>query len=141
MQDPDPAYARLLAESFERLTGRPLGDAWTRPDPIVSHGTEADPVFRWANPAALALWEMDWDRFTRMPSRRSAADEPGVQQDRSHMLAKARETGWISSYRGLRVSATGRRFLIDDTVLWTVRDSAGAVQGQAALIGRVERLD
>lgn len=141
MKDPDPGYARLLAESFERLTGRPLGDAWVRPDPIVSHGTEADPVFRWANPAALALWEMDWDRFTRLHSRRSAADEPGVQQDRSRMLAEAREKGWISGYRGLRVSASGRRFLIDDTVLWTVRDGAGAVQGQAALIGRIERLD
>lgn len=141
MQNPDPAYARLLAESFARLTGRDLGDAWTRPDPIVSHGTEADPIFRWANPAALALWEMDWDAFTRLPSRHSAADTPEIQADRSRLLAEARMKGFVTSYRGIRVSASGRRFAIDDTVLWTVRDADGVVHGQAALICRVERLD
>jgi hypothetical protein len=139
--DPDPAYARLLAESFARLTGRDLGDPWTRPDPIVSHGVEADPIFRWANPAALALWEMGWDAFTRLPSRQSAADAPDVQADRARLLAKAREQGWVTGYRGIRVSATGRRFAIDDTVLWTVRDAAGVMHGQAALICRVDRLD
>jgi len=139
--DPDPAYARLLAESFARLTGRDLGDPWTRPDPIVSHGVEVDPIFRWANPAALALWEMGWDAFTRLPSRQSAADTPDVQADRARLLHEARERGWVTGYRGFRVSATGRRFAIEDTVLWTVRDAAGVIHGQAALICRVDRLD
>lgn len=138
---PDPAYARLLAESFVHLTGQDLGDPWTRSDPIVSHGTEADPIFRWANPAALALWEMDWDDFTRLPSRQSAADTVEVQADRSRLLTEAREKGWVSGYRGIRVSATGRRFVIEDTVLWTVRDANGVIHGQAALIRRVDRLD
>lgn len=137
----DPAYARLLAESFARLTGQSLGDPWTCRDPIVSHGTEADPIFRWANPAALALWEMDWQSFTRLPSRQSAADTPDVQADRSRLLAEARVKGWVSGYRGIRLSASGRRFAIDDTLLWTVRDAAGLIHGQAALIRRVERLD
>ncbi len=139
--DRDPAYARLLAESFARLTGRDLANPWTRPDPIVSHGTEADPIFRWANPAALALWEMDWQSFTRLPSRQSAADTVEIQADRSRLLEEARAKGFVTSYRGIRVSATGRRFAIDDTVLWTVRDRHGVIHGQAALIGRVERLD
>lgn len=139
--DRDPAYARLLAESFTRLTGTPLGDPWARPDPIVSHGVQADPIFRWANPAALALWEMDWETFTRLPSRQSAADTADVQADRSRLLAEAREKGWVSGYRGIRVSATGRRFAINDTVLWTVRDADGVIHGQAALIRRVDPLD
>ena len=139
--DPDPAYGNLLAASFARLTGRDLGNAWTRPDPIVSHGTEADPIFRWANPAALALWEMDWQTFTHLPSRQSAADMPDVQADRALLLAKAREQGWVTGYRGIRVSATGRRFAIEDTVLWTVRDTTGVIHGQAALICRIERLE
>lgn len=141
MQDQDPAYARLLAESFARLTGEALGDPWARPDPIVSHGTEADPIFRWANPAALALWEMDWNAFTRLPSRQSAADTPEVQADRSQLLKEAWRKGWVTGYRGIRVSASGRRFAIDDTVLWTVRDAKGVIHGQAALIRRVDRLD
>lgn len=137
----DPAYARLLAESLARLTGRDLADPWADPRPIVSHGTEADPIFRWANPAALALWEMDWEAFTRLPSRQSAADTPEVQADRDRLLAEARVRGWVTGYRGIRLSATGRRFAIDDTLLWTVTDAHGRVHGQAALIGRVERLD
>ncbi len=137
----DQAYAALLAESFQRLTGRPLGDPWSLPQPLVSHGTEADPVFRWANPAALALWEMDWDAFTRLPSRLSAQEDPAIQTDRSRYLAEAAARGWVTNYQGIRISATGRRFRIADTVLWTVTDAQGLPHGQAALIGRVDRLD
>lgn len=137
----DPAYARLLADSFTRLTGRPLGDPWVLAEPLVSHGLEADPIFRYANPAALALWEMDWDRFTKLPSRHSAQDDPAIQTDRSTYLAQAAAKGWVSDYQGIRISATGRRFRIADTILWTVTDLSGTGHGQAALIGRVERLD
>lgn len=137
----DPAYATLLAQSFERLTGRALGDPWTLPQPLVSHGTEADPIFRYANPAALTLWEMDWDSFTRLPSRLSAQDDPDIQTDRSRYLAEAASRGWVDNYQGIRISATGRRFRIAGTILWTVTDDQGLRHGQAALIRRVERLD
>ena len=137
----DPAYAKLLAESFERLTGRALGDPWGLAQPLVSHGTQADPIFRYANPAALTLWEMDWDRFTQTPSRQSAQDDPAIQNDRSAYLAQAAARGFVSDYQGIRISATGRRFRIAETTLWTVTDTAGLCHGQAALIGRVETLD
>jgi hypothetical protein len=142
------AYARLLAQSLHRLTGRAMVDLslpdtalaaalWTMPLPLVSHGTESDPVFRHANRAALTLWEMDWDRFTRLPSRHSAEAETGIQTDRSALLARALQQGWVDGYDGLRISATGRRFRISDTLLWTVTDPFGTPHGQAALIGRV----
>lgn len=147
------AYARLLAESFARAVGRDLiagqqgladgalaAALRDLPQPLVSHGTEADPVFRYANPAALALWEMDWDRFTRLPSRLSAEAESDIQGDRARLLARALERGWVGDYQGIRISATGRRFRIADTILWTVTDRAGMRHGQAALIGRVEPL-
>ena len=128
----DLGYAKLLAESFERLTGKVLGDPWGLSQPLVSHGTQTDPIFRYANPAALTLWEMDWDGFTKLPSRLSAQDDPAIQTDRSAYLAH---------YQGIRISATGRRFRIAETILWTVTDASGLRHGQAALIGRVERLD
>ena len=137
----DPAYARVLEESFERLTGAALGDPWTLAKPLVSHGTEPDPIFRYANPAALALWEMDWDSFTKLPSRHSAQDDPAIQTDRSTYLAQAAAKGWVSDYQGIRISATGRRFAISQTILWNVTDRSGQRHGQAALIGQVERLD
>ena len=137
----DPAYASVLVESFERLTGRTLGDPWTLAQPLVSHGTEPDPIFRYANPAALTLWEMDWDSFTKLPSRHSAQDDPAIQSDRSAYLAQAATKGWVRDYQGIRISATGQRFAISQTILWTVTDRSGLCHGQAALIGRVERLD
>ena len=137
----DPAYTKLLADSFERLTGSTLGDPWALSQPLVSHGTEADPIFRYANPAALTLWEMDWDRFTKLPSRLSAQDDPAIQTDRSAYLAQAAAQGFVSDYQGIRVSAKGRRFRISQTTLWTVTETSGLRHGQAALIGRVERLD
>lgn len=145
------AYARLLADSFARRVGRDLIDGQNAlsdadlatalrgmAQPLVSHGTEVDPIFRYANEAALRLWEMDWTTFTRLPSRKSAAAEPDIQGDRSRLLATALAIGWVGDYRGIRVSATGRRFLICDTILWTVTDRDGQRHGQAALIGRVE---
>lgn len=137
----DPAFAALLQSSFERLTGRALGQPWSLPNPLVAHGIQADPVFCYANAAALALWEMDWDSFTALPSRQSAQDDPAIQADRSRYLAEAATRGWVADYQGIRISATGRRFRIADTILWTVTDTAGQRHGQAALIGRVERLD
>jgi len=145
------AYARLLVDSLHRLTGRAMVDPslpdlalaaalWELPLPLVSHGTEADPVFRHANRAALALWEMDWQSFTRLPSRRSAEAEPAIQTDRSALLARALQQGWVDDYEGIRISATGRRFRISETVLWTVKDDQGTRHGQAALIGRVTHL-
>lgn len=145
------AHARLLVESLWRLTGREIADRrlddgalaaalWEMPEPLVAHGTEADPVFCHANRAALDLWEMDWDGFTRLPSRRSAEADGAIQSDRSALLARAMERGWVGDYAGLRISASGRRFRIAQTVLWTVTDARGQRHGQAALIGRVERL-
>lgn len=140
------AYSARLADSFQHLLGRPLcaGDPaqalWHLPQPLVSHGTEVDPIFRYGNAAALALWEMDWGAFTRLPSRQSAADTPEVQADRSHLLQTARRQGWVAGYEGIRISATGRRFRISDIVLWTVDDARGQMIGQAALIGNVDLL-
>lgn len=147
------AYARLLAESFARTVGRDLIPGYRRMDdnaltaalrdmaaPLVSHGTETDPVFRYANTAALILWEMEWDQFTKLPSRLSAEAEPDIQGDRARLLAAAIKKGWVADYQGIRISAKGRRFMIRDTVLWTVTDAQGVRHGQAALIGRVDPL-
>jgi hypothetical protein len=148
------AYARLLADSFARTVGRDLIPACGELDdaalthalrdmaaPLVSHGTEPDPIFRYANTAALTLWEMAWDQFTKLPSRHSAEAEPDIQGDRARLLAAALAKGWVGDYQGIRISAKGRRFLIRDTVLWTVTDAQGVRHGQAALIGHVDPLD
>jgi hypothetical protein len=97
---------------------------------VVSHGTESDPIFNYGNQQALMLWEVDWETFTTMPSRQSA--EPMNQRDRAQFLAQAKAKGYIDNYRGIRISSTGKRFWIEDVMLWTVLDEADQPCGQAA---------
>lgn len=143
------AYNRLMAQSFERFTGTPivanalsLSDAalaramFDAPQAIVSHGTEVDPVFRYANANALSLWEMGWDAFTRLPSRHSAEAQTDIQSDRDTLLKAALAKGFVDNYTGMRISATGQRFYIEDTVLWNVVAPDGHRHGQAAFIRR-----
>lgn len=141
------AYNRLMADSFRRVTGTEivpdsdaLGDdelakaMFEAPQAIVSHGTQTDPIFRYANARTLTLWEMDWDDFTRLPSRRSAEAQADIQSDRNALLKEALQTGCVDAYQGVRISATGLRFFIRNTVLWNVVDEAGTRHGQAAFI-------
>ncbi len=136
--DPNPGFAAALAASHLALTGQAIAP-WDDPCPIVAHGTEADPIFCWANPAALALWETDWQSFTRLPSRLSAEPDAAIQSDRSRHL-RAAASGLVTGYEGIRISTLGRRFRIRAATLWTIAGPHGPL-GQAARIGQVERLD
>ena len=128
----------LIAESFARLLGRPLVDPaqdivaalWDAPRVIVAHGTQEDPVFFFANRAALAAFESDVEAFTRMPSRLSA--EAPLREERQALLDRVSRDGFIDDYAGVRISALGRRFRIERAIVWNRVDGAGARHGQAA---------
>lgn len=137
--------SRRILRSFRARVGRDLlppgGDPadearalFHAPFALLSHGVEADPILNYGNAAALALWDMDFAAFTAMPSRLTA--EPTLREDRARLLQTAREKGYIDDYRGVRISANGARFWIEDVILWTVDDEAGAPCGQAARIGK-----
>lgn len=126
--------AQRLIKSFQHWTGKSLIDVpealFEAPFVVVSHGTEPDPIFNYANRQALMLWEMDWETFTQMPSRKSA--EPMSQEARSRFLAQGKAQGYISDYRGIRISSTGKRFWIENVIVWTVLDELNQPSGQAA---------
>jgi hypothetical protein len=128
----------LIAESYARLLGKPLVDPggdpaialWRAPLAIVAHATEADPLFFFGNAAALVAFETDLDQFIGMPSRYSAeADERAARQS---LLDRVALYGFIADYAGVRVTATGRRFRIENAVVWNLIDEAGIRHGQAA---------
>ena len=108
------------------------------PFAVVSHDTASDPVFNYANLKALELFELRWEDFTRLPSRLSA--EPVNQAERERLLAEVTEKGYIDHYEGVRISSTGKRFLIKNAVVWNLRDSEGGYKGQAAWFGGWEFL-
>lgn len=143
------AHAELLCSSYLCWTGRHLVEPSSGPEgaaalldqapfAVVSHDTQADPVFNYANRRALELFEMDWDEFTRLPSRLSA--EPLNREERARLLERVSRDGYVDDYSGVRISKNGRRFLIRDATVWNLFDSAGNACGQAALITRWERL-
>lgn len=122
-------------------TGSPADQARTLFDAsfvVVSHGLEADPILNYGNQAALDLWEMPWEQLVRTPSRRTA--EPVNQEERARMLRLAEERGCCDRYRGIRISSTGQRFLVEDATVWNVVDGRGTRVGQAATFTRWTRL-
>ena len=137
----DPRLA-LIADSYARLLGQPLVDAqddladalWQAPRVIVAHGTEPDPVFFYGNRLALQAFDMDFASFTRLPSRYSA--EPLAREERARLLARVTRDGFIDDYAGVRISALGRRFRIEQAVVWNLVDRAGRHHGQAATFSR-----
>lgn len=101
---------------------------------VVSHGGESDPLLNYGNQTALDLWELSWDQFIKMPSRLTA--EADNRAEREKMLERAKLNGYFGGYRGVRISSTGRRFLVEQAVIWNVIDFAGSPIGQAATFSR-----
>lgn len=131
-----------IAESYSRLVERPLikrggeGSAdvvaalWHAPLAIVAHGIETDPVFFFGNACALTAFETTVEAFVRMPSRLSA--EAMLREERQALLDQVTARGFIDNYSGVRISANGRRFRIQDATVWNLIDEAGVRRGQAA---------
>ena len=132
-----PDLELLLHASYRRRLGRELAtdagtaELYTAPAVVLMHGTQADPLFCYANRTAQSLWGFTWDEFIAMPSRLSA--EPEVQAERGRLLERACSQGFIDDYAGVRIASDGRRFRIRGVVLWTVDDYAGVRHGQAAV--------
>lgn len=101
---------------------------------IVSHGTQVPPIFNYANDVALSLFEMQWSEFTSLPSSESA--EPVSQAERDHLLSEVSKHGYIDNYQGVRITASGKRFKIEDAVVWNLIDAADNYCGQAAVLYR-----
>ena len=133
-------HARLLLDSYRRLTGKELLRVPDGADPtavieeadiiVLSHDTEQDPVLNYGNRAARALWEMDMETFVRTPSRLTA--EPMEREERARFLAQVAERGYVDDYTGVRISSTGKRFYIVNATVWNLVDDYGANRGQAA---------
>lgn len=143
------AHAQTLARSFKRFTQRDLlagnfsaaeysEKLFDAPFVLVSHGTQADPVLNYGNRAALALWEMSWDEFTRTPSRLTA--EAPNREERARLLAAVTARGFIDDYSGVRISKTGRRFKISQATVWNLVSADGNPCGQAATFAQWEFL-
>jgi hypothetical protein len=139
------AHTRILLDSFHARLGRDLiersGDSadesrrlFEASRVVVSHGTQADPILNYGNAAALTLWEADFASLTAMPSRLTA--EAPERDERARLLERTARDGYVDDYRGVRISTSGRRFLIEQAIVWNLADDAGRPVGQAASFDR-----
>ncbi|WP_437202137.1 MEKHLA domain-containing protein [Planctomicrobium sp. SH664] len=133
--------SQLLLDSYARWLGRELiprrgtsaeqaDRLFHAPFVVVSHGTQADPVFHYGNQAALNLWELDLPSLLTMPSRLTA--EPVHRDERARLLERTTRDGYVDDYSGIRISRSGRRFRINQAIIWNLVDLSGTYRGQAA---------
>ncbi len=130
-----------MLNSFRRFVGRELIERTGNDDldantvfeasfVVVSHGTQDDPILNYGNKTALSLWEMDIQTLTCTPSRLTA--EPMHRDERAQLMTRAARDGFVDDYRGIRISSSGKRFLIERAIIWNLVDSDGQLVGQAA---------
>ena len=146
MNKADPEFFDLLLESYRRSVGaeppfleagEPHSARWLYRDArdcVVAHNTDADPRFIYANMTAQACFEYPWNDFLRLPSRLSA--EEVNRDERQRLLDAVARNGVITNYRGIRITGSGRRFLIEDGTVWQLLDTDGIAKGQAAMFKR-----
>ncbi len=134
-------WTQILLDSHNRLVGHELiaRDGSVRdqarglfeaPRVVVSHNTAADPILNYANQAALDLWETPLEVLLATPSRETA--EAVHRDERAQLLERTARDGYVDDYRGVRISRTGRRFLIERATVWNLHDANGQFVGQAA---------
>ena len=140
-QDAIIRHIQLVLQSYKHWTGNDLVNMSDSPEEIaqqifeapfalVSHGTEADPIFNYGNRKALTTWELSWEEFTKMPSRQSA--EEVVQEERNRLLQETEAKGFCN-YSGVRISSTGKRFQIKNGIIWNLVDDQNQYCGQASI--------
>lgn len=143
-------HVALLLASLRRWTGRDLIDRqlpmveqarriFYAPFVVLSHDHAADPILNYGNRAVMELFELSWQELIHTPSRLTAA---AVHRDeRARLLDAVTRHGFIDDYRGVRVSQSGRRFLIENATVWNLVDEAGAPYGQAATFSAWKYVD
>jgi len=138
----DPDFFRLMTESYARLVGVPLvpvgkDSRWLYDEAsfvVLAHNTAPDPIFVYANKAAQACFEYSWDEFVTLPSRLSAGELE--RAERQALLDAVAQKGFMTGYQGLRVKKSGKRFWMEDGLVWQLIDEAGEWYGQAATFSK-----
>ena len=127
------SYRRWLGVDLIERSDDPEDEArrlFEAPFVVVSHATQDDPILNYGNQTALTLWEMEIDTLLQTPSRMTA--EPVHRDERAQLLERTTRDGYVDDYRGIRIASSGRRFQIEQAIVWNLVDASGRRVGQAA---------
>ncbi|WP_282076994.1 MEKHLA domain-containing protein [Epibacterium ulvae] len=135
--------ARLIVTSYQQVVGEtfPVAEPeelYHAPFAVLSHNTDADPVLTYGNLFAQELFEVRWGDLVTMHSKNTA--EQVHRNERNRMFETMRAQGYIRNYQGVRISASGKRFEIQNATIWPLLDTEGKKQGEAAFFAYFHRL-
>jgi len=141
-------HVSILLENLNRWTGFDLAKEYGISDEdlgkgvfeasfcLLSSDLSDDPVLNYGNQRALDLWEMSWKELTSTRSRDTA--KPDRQSDRDEIMRRVNENNFVTGYSGMRISKTGREFLIKNVTIWNLFDGDGKPYGRAAWFKDIE---
>jgi hypothetical protein len=136
--------ATVILDSFRRCVGRELidrsGDAaedarrlFDLPLAVLAHDTSPVPLLDWANLAAARAFDATPETLLGRPSADTAPAD--ATADRRALFDVLARQGFVTGYSGVRISLTGRRFIIENVTVFALVDEAGHPAGHAAVIG------
>src|SRR5262245_51859263 len=127
----------LAYDIFLHCSSRATGGPWGLSRHSSSPASDLPPpgsMTRRATPCSPTIPIHGWDEIVLLPSRLSA--EPVDREERQKLLDDVARQGFATGYSGLRIAKSGRRFWIEDGVVWQLIDEDGAVRGQAATFAK-----
>lgn len=130
------SYRRLLGHDLIKRSGDPAEDArrlFDLPLAVLAHDTAPQPLLDWANLTAARAFDSTPESLLGRPSADTAPAD--AVADRRALFDVLARQGFVTGYSGVRVSLTGRRFVIDDVTVFALTDAAGRPAGHAAVIG------
>lgn len=131
------SHRRLLGRDLVERSGDPADDArrlFALPQGVLAHDAAAKPLLDWANRAAAAAFDAAPEELLGRPSADTAPTD--ATAGRRQLFDTLARLGFVTGYSGTRISATGRRFVIDDVTVLALEDAAGNPAGHAAVIGK-----
>jgi hypothetical protein len=103
---------------------------------VVSHGTQDDPIFCYANAATLATFQYSEEEFYQLPSRKSAPTVGGERNNRQKIMKDVDNNQVWDIPSGIRQRKDGSLFEFRDVILWNVYTDKGQRVGQCAVYDR-----
>ena len=146
-------HLRQLIDSYERLLNKPFlfrdsydsnASNWAEQvfkmdeGYLLSHDASEETLLNYANQKALSQWEMTWEELVLTSSRQTAP--PLAIEERTELMETVDKQGYVTNYRGKRISKTGRLFWIKDVTIWKYYDTDDQYLGIAAAFPSVSPL-
>jgi hypothetical protein len=138
-------WVHCISKSLQTLYGTSLFDELGLADfeqvhcnqrhVVISHGTQDDPIFNYANEAGLKFFDYSEEEFVQLQSKYSTPDG-FLRADRTVIVERVRDQGWVIIDKAVRQNKSGDCFLVHRILFFNVFDDDGKRIGQAATFDR-----